>query len=299
MATMLTGAPTLGDPTAQARRDQRTLRQNLAARIATHAAIWVGVLLSVFPFYWLVVMSTNTTADIFGFPPKLVFGHNFGVNVANLFGSVDLWRAMLNTLFISLSCAVLVMLLDSLAAFTFAKYDFPGKNVLFVILLVTMVVPGQLSLVPSFVLMSAFGWIGDFKALIIPGAANAFGIFLLRQFATSAIPDELVESARMDGAGFLRTYWNVAIPMLRGGLAFLGIFTFIAAWNDYVWPLIVMVDPLKQPLQVALAQLSSIYRTDYGMVMAGAFLSVLPLIGIFLIGARHFIANIAAGAVKG
>jgi cellobiose transport system permease protein len=299
MATMLTGAPTLGDPTAQARRDQRTLRQNLAARIATHAAIWVGVLLSVFPFYWLVVMSTNTTADIFGFPPKLVFGDNFGVNVANLFGSVDLWRAMLNTLFISLSCAVLVMLLDSLAAFTFAKYDFPGKNVLFVILLVTMVVPGQLSLVPSFVLMSAFGWIGDFKALIIPGAANAFGIFLLRQFATSAIPDELVESARMDGAGFLRTYWNVAIPMLRGGLAFLGIFTFIAAWNDYVWPLIVMVDPLKQPLQVALAQLSSIYRTDYGMVMAGAFLSVLPLIGIFLIGARHFIANIAAGAVKG
>lgn len=296
---VLTGTPRLGDPTAQARKDQRTVRQNLAARIATHVAIWVGVLLSVFPFYWLVVMSTNTTADIFGYPPKLVFGHNFGVNVTNLFASVDLWRAMLNTLFISLSCAVLVMLLDSLAAFTFAKYEFPGKNVLFIILLATMVVPGQLSLVPSFVLMSAFGWIGDFKALIIPGAANAFGIFLLRQFATSAIPNELVESARMDGAGFLRTYWNVAIPMLRGGLAFLGIFTFIGTWNDYVWPLIVMVDPLKQPLQVALAQLTSIYRTDYGMVMAGAFLSVLPLIGIFLIGARHFIANIAAGAVKG
>jgi cellobiose transport system permease protein len=299
MATMLTGAPALGDPTEQARRDQRTLRQNLAARIATHVAIWVGVLLSVFPFYWLVVMSTNTTADIFGYPPKLFFGHNFGVNVTNLFASVDLWRAMLNTLFISLSCAVLVMLLDSLAAFTFAKYEFPGKNVLFVILLATMVVPGQLSLVPSFVLMSSFGWIGDFKALIIPGAANAFGIFLLRQFATSAIPNELIESARMDGAGFLRTYWHVAIPMLRGGLAFLGIFTFIGAWNDYVWPLIVMVDPLKQPLQVALAQLTSIYRTDYGLVMAGAFLSVLPLIGIFLIGARQFIANIAAGAVKG
>ena len=299
MATLVTGGPKLGDLTKQAKLDQRTVRQNLAARIATHVAIWVGVILSVFPFYWLVVMSTNTTADIFGYPPKLLFGNNFLINVQNLFSSVDLVLALLNTLFISLSIAILVMLLDSLAAFAFAKFDFPGKNVLFIILLATMLVPGQLSLVPSFVLMSEFGWIGQFKALIIPGAANAFGIFLLRQFASNSIPNELIESARVDGAGFFKTYWHIAIPMLRGGLAFLGIFTFIGAWNDYIWPLIVMVDPLKQPIQVALAQLTSIYRTDYGMVMAGALLSVLPLIGIFLIGARHFIANIAAGAVKG
>jgi cellobiose transport system permease protein len=171
--------------------------------------------------------------------------------------------------------------------------------VLFVLMLATFLVPGSLSLVPSFVLMGFLGWIGQFQALIIPGAANAFGIFLLRQFATASIPNELVESARVDGAGFFKTWWNVGVPMLRGGLAFLGIFTFISTWNDYVWPLIVLVDPKRQTLQTALASLNSVYQTDFGMIMAGAAVSVVPLIGIFLIGSRHFIANIAAGALKG
>jgi cellobiose transport system permease protein len=257
------------------------------------------VLLSIFPFYWLLVMSTSTTADIFGYPPKLTFGPHLGENVRNVLGNVDLLGALANTVLVAGLSALLVMLFCSLAAFTFAKYDFPGKNVLFVILLATFLVPGSLSLVPSFVLMSSIGWVGELKALIIPGAANAFGIFLLRQFASASIPDELVESARIDGAGFFRTWWSVGVPMLRGGLAFLGIFTFIGAWNDYVWPLIVLVDPQRQTLQTALATLSSVYATDYGMIMAGAVISVVPLIGVFIIGSRHFIANIAAGALKG
>ena len=268
-------------------------------RLVTHLCILVGVLLSLFPFYWLLVMSTNTTGDIFGFPPKLTFGPHFVENVRNVLTNVDLLGAFANTLVVAGLSAILVMLFDSLAAFAFAKYDFPGKNVLFVILLATFLVPGSLSLVPSFVLMSTIGWVGDLRALIIPGAANAFGIFLLRQFASASIPDELIESARIDGADFFRTWWSVGVPMLRGGLAFLGIFTFIGAWNDYVWPLIVLVDPQRQTLQTALATLSSVYATDYGMIMAGAVISVVPLIGVFIIGSRHFIANIAAGALKG
>ncbi len=283
----------------QGRRDRNSVRRNLVGRIVTHACIIVGVLLSLYPFYWLVVMSTNTTAEIFAYPPKLGFGPHLIENVTKVVQSIDLIGALVNTLFISLACAVLVMFFDSLAAFAFAKYHFPGKNVLFVILIATFLVPGSLSLVPSFVLMSEIGWVGRFEALIIPGAANAFGIFLLRQFAAGSIPDELVESARIDGAGFWRTYLNVGIPMLRGGLAFLGIFTFIGAWNDYVWPLIILVNPKQQTLQTALQTLNSIYITDYSMVMAGALISVLPLIGIFIIGSRHFIANIAAGALKG
>nr|WP_204920499.1 carbohydrate ABC transporter permease [Microlunatus panaciterrae] len=271
----------------------------MVARVVTHLCIWVGVIMSIFPFYWLVVMSTNTTGDIFGYPPKLTFGPHLLENLHNVIANVDLLQSLANTVFVSLSCALLVMFFDSLAAFAFAKYHFPGKNVLFMILLVTFLIPGSLSLVPSFVLVSKLGWIGGFQSLIIPGAANAFGIFLLRQFATSSIPDELVESARIDGAGFFRTYWNVGVPMLRGGLAFLGIFTFIGAWNDYVWPLIVLVDPKRQTLQTALQTLNTIYSTDYGMVMAGALISVLPLIGVFIIGSRHFISNIAAGALKG
>lgn len=290
--------PKLGDPT-QARQDRLAMRRSLVGRIVTHVCVIIGVILSLYPFYWLLVMSTNTTAEIFDYPPKLTFGPHLIENVTKVMESIDLLGALVNTLFVSLACAVLVMFFDSLAAFAFAKYNFPGKNVLFVILIATFLIPGSLSLVPSFVLMSAFGWVGGLQALIIPGAANAFGIFLLRQFAAGSIPDELVESSRIDGAGFWRTYWHVGVPMLRSGLAFLGIFTFIGAWNDYVWPLIVLVNPQQQTLQTALQTLNSIYITDYSMVMAGALISVLPLIGIFIIGSRHFIANIAAGALKG
>lgn len=273
--------------------------KRIVAAVVTQIVVIIGVLMSIFPFYWLVVMSTNTTSQIFGFPPKLTIGGNFITNIKNVFANVDILGALGNTLIVSLAVAVLVMLFDSLAAFAFAKYRFPGQKGLFAMVLVTFMIPAQLSLVPNFVIMANIGWAGTLQALIVPGAANAFGIFLLRQLAAGAIPDELIESARMDGAGFFRTYWAVAVPMLRGGLAFLGIFTFIGAWNDYVWPLIVLVNPQRQTLQVALSQLFSVHGTDYGMVMAGALISVVPLIGIFLIGSRHFIANIAAGAVKG
>lgn len=292
-----TTTPRLGDPTQAPRREGRHKRW--LSRVVVHACVLVGVLLSVFPFYWLVVMSTNTTGAIFSYPPTLTFGGNFTENVTNLLANVDLFQAMLNTFIVAGSLAFLVMFFCSLAAFAFAKYDFPGRNVLFGLLIVTFLLPASLSLVPSFVLMSTLGWVGRLEALIIPGAASAFGIFLLRQFATNSIPNELIESARIDGAGFFRIYRSIAVPMLRGGLAFLGIFTFITAWNDYVWPLIVLINPERQTLQPALQLLNSIYGTDYGMVMAGAFISVLPLIGIFIIGQRHFIANIAAGALKG
>ncbi len=283
-----------GQPTNAAAR-----RRTLVGQIVTHACIIVGVLLSLFPFYWLIVMSTHTTAEIFGYPPKLWIGNSFVENVRGVIENVNLFRALLYTVLVSAAVAVLVMFFDSLAAYAFGKYEFPGKKVLFTILLATFLVPGSLSLVPSFVEMSWFGWIGGFQALIVPGAANAFGIFLLRQFAETSIPGELIESARVDGAGFFRTWWSIGVPMMRGGIAFLGIFTFITTWNDYVWPLIVLVDPKRQTLQVALSTLNSIYNTDYGMVMAGALISVVPLIGIFIIGSRHFIANIAAGALKG
>lgn len=273
--------------------------RSLLAKVVTHLCVLVGVLLSIFPFYWLVVMSTQTTSEIFGYPPKLTFGNSFVENLRSVVQNVDLLQALLNTIIVAGSCAVLVMFFDSLAAFAFAKFDFPGKKALFILLIATMLVPGSLSLVPSFILMSEIGWVGTLQALIVPGAANAFGIFLLRQMAAGSIPDELIESARIDGAGFFTTYWRVGVPLLRGGLAFLGIFTFITAWNDYVWPLIVLVNPERQTLQTALQNLNSLYFTDYGMVMAGALISVVPLIGVFIIGSRHFIANIAAGAIKG
>jgi cellobiose transport system permease protein len=296
-ATLNVGNTRLADPTGPSSAAAR--RKTLVSRIVVHICIIIGVILSLFPFYWLLTMSTHTTAEIFGYPPKLGFGSTFLENVKAVITDVDLFKALLNTFLISAAVAILVMFFDSLAAYSFAKYEFPAKNVLFTVLMATFLVPGSLSLVPSFVLMSWLGWIGNFAALIVPGAANAFGIFLLRQFAQSSIPNELIESARVDGAGFFRTWWSIGVPMMRGGVAFLGIFTFIGTWNDYVWPLIVLVNPGQQTLQTALATLNSIYSTNYGEVMAGAVISVVPLIGIFIIGSRHFIANIAAGAIKG
>ncbi|WP_439688832.1 carbohydrate ABC transporter permease [Curtobacterium sp. SP.BCp] len=295
-------AAALGRPNAAADRpddNRRGFRHGWVGRLVTHLCLIVGVVLSIFPFYWLLVMSTSSNAQIFGYPPSLWFSDHTMQNLATVFSSVDMLRALGNTVLVSGATAVLVMLFDSLAAFAFAKYEFPFKRSLFTVMLATFLVPGSLSLVPSFVLMAHLGWIGGLQALIVPGAANAFGIFLLRQFATGSIPNEIIDSARVDGAGFFRTWWSIAVPMLRGGLAFLGIFTFISSWNDYVWPLIVLIDPKGQTLQVALASLSSVNATDLGSVMAGAVISVFPLIGVFIIGSRHFIANIAAGALKG
>ena len=264
-----------------------------------HLVLLLGVAISIFPFYWLFVMASNTTGDIFKYPPKLTIGSQLLVNMRAMLDAIDFWGSFLNSLFIAVVTAVLVVFFDSLAAFVFAKFDFPGKKVLFVILLATFMVPAQLSVVPQFVIMAHLGWVGSFKSLIIPAMVNAYGIFLARQYAEGAISSDLLEAGRIDGAGFFRLYWNVAVPVLRPIMAFLGIFTFIAMWNDYLWPLIVMTNPQKLTLQVALAQLNGLYATDYSMVMAGTLLAAVPLIIVFLFGARQFIADLAAGAIKG
>jgi cellobiose transport system permease protein len=268
-------------------------------RLTSGALLLIGAVVVLFPYYWLAVMATNTTADIYSTPPKLWFGSHLFDNLSLLFSKIDFLGSLGNTVLVAVCTTVLVLFFDSLAAFTFAKYRFPGSNLLFGILLATFVVPTQLAAIPQFSIMSAFGWVGDVKALIVPAAANAFGIFWMRQYCQTALPDELLEAAKVDGCGFFRTYWSVALPILRPALAFLGIFTFVNAWNDYLWPLIVMVDSRNTTLQVALNQLNSLYGTDYSMVMAGTLLAVIPLIVVFLFGARHFIRNIAAGAVKG
>jgi cellobiose transport system permease protein len=268
-------------------------------RLTGGFALLIGAIIVLFPYYWLAVMATNTTADIYTTPPKLTFGSQLFENLSQVFAKIDFLGSLVNTVLVAVVTTVLVLFFDSLAAFTFAKYKFPGANLLFGILLATFVVPTQLAAIPQFSIMAAFGWVGDIKALIVPAAANAFGIFWMRQYCRSALPDELLEAARMDGCGFFRTYWNVALPVLRPVLAFLGIFTFVNAWNDYLWPLIVMVDSRNMTLQVALNQLNGLYGTDYSLVMAGTLLAIIPLLVVFLFGARHFIKNIAAGAVKG
>lgn len=263
-----------------------------------HILLSLGILISIFPFYWLVVMSTRTSEEIFAYPPKLTPGPELINNVQRMLNSIDFWGSFVNTLIVATASAVLTMFLASLAGFTFAKFTFPGRNILFLLILATMMIPSQLSTVPSFVIMAKIGWVGTLQALIVPGLAGAFGIFWMRQYSATAIPNDLLDAGRLDGCNHFQLYTNVAIPLLRPALAFLGIFTFITSWNDYLWPLVVLINPDILTLQVALSQLQGIYQTDYALVMAGTLMATIPLIIIFIIGSKQFIGNIAAGAVK-
>lgn len=268
------------------------------SRGVLHALLALGAVISLFPLYWLVVMASNTTSDIYKSPPVLVPGPHLFENIRSVFQTIDFGGSLLNTVIVAVSVTALVLFFDSIAAFTFAKFSFPGRKLLFTLLLVTFMLPAQLSVIPQFITMINLGWVGQLQALIVPAAANAFGIFWLRQYIVSSVPDELIDAAKIDGAGFFRQYLTVCIPLIRPGLGFLGVFTFIASWNDYLWPLIVLNDPGTLTLQVAMSQLNSAHGKDYGMVMAGALLAVLPLIIVFLIGAKQFIGDIAKGALK-
>jgi len=257
-----------------------------------------GALLSVFPLYWLFVIASNTTSDIYKSPPRLLPGSHLFENIAAVFARIDFVGPLLNTLFVALAVTFLVLFFDSLAAFAFAKFDFPGRDALFTAVLVTFMLPMQLAIIPQFITMVTLGWVGQLQALIVPAAANAFGIFWLRQYIKSAVPDELMDACVLDGGGFMRQYVTVCLPLIRPGLGFLGLFTFISTWNDYLWPLTVLTDPQRITLQVALAQLKSAFGQDYGMIMAGALLATVPLLVVFLFGARQFIGDIAKGAIR-
>ncbi|WP_151480356.1 carbohydrate ABC transporter permease [Streptomyces albicerus] len=280
-------------------RSGRGIKGNQRRGIALHFSLIIGLLLSVFPFYWAVIMSTHSSTEIFSYPPKLLPGSHFLENVRNLFDNIDFFGSMFNSLLVATSVTFLVLFFDSLAAFVFAKFQFPGRRVLFAGMMAIFMVPAQLQAIPQFVIMAKIGWIGSMTALIVPAAANAFGIFWMRQYMKSAIHDELLDASKIDGASFLRQYWHVALPVVRPGLAFLGIFTFMGQWNDYAWPLIALTNPDNVTLQVALSQLNGVHgTTDYGMVMTGALLALIPLLIVFAIGAKQIIADLGKGAIR-
>ena len=289
-----------GSPASTKRAGRRSSIKGTQRRgIALHLVLIIGLLLSVFPFYWAVIMSTHSSTEIFSYPPKLLPGSHFFGNVRHLFDNVDFFGSMFNSLLVACSVTVLVLFFDSLAAFVFAKFEFPGRRVLFALMMAIFMVPAQLQAIPQFVIMAKLGWIGSMTALIVPAAANAFGIFWMRQYMKSAIHDELIDASKLDGAGFLRQYWHVALPVVRPGLAFLGIFTFMGQWNDYAWPLIALTNPNNVTLQVALSQLNGVHgTTDYGMVMTGALLALIPLLIVFAIGAKQIIGDLGKGAIR-
>lgn len=265
---------------------------------AARACVAAGALIMLAPFYFMFVFATQPRTLIFNLPPPLWFGDHFLENLAILTQRIPFWRNLGWSVYVALASTALTLLFCSMAGYAFALMEFRFKKALFTLVMGTMLLPSFMNMIPSFLIMDALGWIDQHRALYIPGAASAFGIFLVRQFAGSAIPRELIEAARMDGCGEFAIYWRIVLPLLKPALGTLGLITFIGSWNNFIGPLVVMRSAEQYTLPLALRSLQSPVNTEWGALMAGSALATLPLLVLFVIASRQLIAGLTAGAVK-
>ncbi|QZN85402.1 carbohydrate ABC transporter permease [Cellulomonas sp. C5510] len=259
--------------------------------------IALGAIIVLAPFFWLVVASTYPSSDIFVTPPHVVPGTHLLENLRSLFTSAQFGAAIRNSLVVSVVGTVLSMVVCSAAGYAFAKFTFKGSGLIFGVIIASLTLPSQVTLVPLFQMMVGFGWLNSYQALILPSLAYPFGIFLMRQ-TMQAVPDEMIQAARVDGAGELRIFTRIVLPTMRPALSALAIFTFLAQWNDFVYPLVVLRTQDSYTIPVALAALRGISSTDYGQLLSGTLVSVLPVLVLFLFLQRHFVSGLLAGSVK-
>ncbi|KJK44854.1 sugar ABC transporter permease [Lentzea aerocolonigenes] len=259
----------------------------------------VAIALSAFPLYWLFVVATRANDVVGDWPPPLLPGPNLWDNVGRLFDAeqANFLLGMGNSALSSAVVTVSVVFFSSLAGFAFAKLRFRGRNALLLVILGTMMIPVQMGIIPLYLIMVELGWQNRLEAIIVPSLVSAFGVFLMRQYAEKAVPDELIEAARVDGCSTFRIYWTVVLPALRPGAAVLGLFTFMGTWNEFLWPLAVL-EADNPTVQFSLSQLSTTYYTDYTLMFAGALVSTVPLLVVFVLFGRQIIGGIMEGAIK-
>ncbi|HWR86387.1 MAG TPA: carbohydrate ABC transporter permease [Rhodoglobus sp.] len=279
------------------RRARRSYDRPGFLTYALLTAFFVG---AVFPLWWSFVIGSRQASDINLVPPAVVPGPNFIANAIKVFETVDFAKALVNSVIISGAITLSVVFFSTLAGYAFAKLRFRGRSGLMVAVVATMAVPTQLGIIPLFMIMSELKWTGTLGAVIVPGLVTAFGVFFMRQYLVDVIPDELIEAARVDGASMWGTFWHVALPAARPAMAVLGLFTFMAAWTDFLWPLLVL-GPNNPSVQTALAALNASggHTPDHSMVLAGALISVIPLLILFVVTGKQLISGIMSGAVKG
>lgn len=275
------------------------MRQRIGI-IVLHVVVIAGALITVLPLLWMIYSSFKTTGEIFRYPPWLPPETWSFKNYTSLFEGWAFQTWYRNSILYAGVQTALTLFFCSLAGFSFAKYQFRGKNLLFIILIGSTFIPFQLIVIPLFIQISRIGWVNTPYAMIIPWVAPAFGIFLMRQF-TLYVPSELIESARMDGASEFRIYWQIVLPLLQSGLIALGIFTFLSAWNSYLWPLMVLRGDETMVLTVGVASMQAQAAgsaTPFGEIMAASTLMSIPIIAVFTALQRYFVAGLTAGAVK-
>jgi multiple sugar transport system permease protein len=266
--------------------------------LSIHLVLLIGVAWSLFPFLWMVLTSLKSYIDASAatalLPQQWLFS-----NYADAWNQVGNFpRYFANTLFIGFSTVAGVLLTSILAAYAFARMHFPGREILFIILLSTMMIPFEVTLIPNFILMRDFQWIDHYEAMIIPWTASAFSIFLLRQFFR-AIPNELYDAAVIDGCGHLRFLATIVLPLSKPALITSGLFTFLGSWNSLMWPLLVTNNPLMRPLQVGISSFITDAGTQVQLLLAAVTISVIPVILIYLLLQHWFIEGIATVGIRG
>jgi ABC-type glycerol-3-phosphate transport system permease component len=273
----------------------------LPTRIALYAFLLVVAFLSFMPFYWMLILATHDTQTIFQYPPPLLPGGNALINYQNMLTVIPFWKNFLNSAATAIAVTISTLLFCSMGGYAFAMYKFPGKNTLFVLMLATLMVPFLVLIIPWFIIISRLGWLNDLRALIIPGAVSAFGIFWMRQYISSNISSELLDAARIDGCSEFSIFFRVVAPLLGPAYGALGILTFMGSWNSFFYPLVVIKDTDVATLPLALQLLrGDPYRGgDYGVLMFGTALGMLPVLIIFWAASRRFISGLTAGALKG
>ena len=297
-------APRSADRAERSLAGKRRRPTHRLSRLVVYALLIVTSILMLGPFYWMLATSFKPAADVFASPPKLIPNPWTFENYRFVLDNLPFTRYFFNSVVVTGSIVGLNVVLGTAAAYAFAKLRFPGRNVLFFLLLVTLMVPFQVNMIPLFRMMVLLHdvnphlGVDSYSALILPGMIQVFGVFLMRQFLQS-IPDEVLESARVDGASEFRILRSIVFPVAAPGMATLAIFTFLGAWNDFLWPLIVISDDAHKTLPLGLAALQARNTINWGNTMAGTALTAAPLILVFLVLQRRFIEGLAAGAVKG
>ncbi|WP_394141555.1 carbohydrate ABC transporter permease [Cytobacillus oceanisediminis] len=272
--------------------------RNLLKRIPLYAFLILGSVGMLVPFVWMILSALKPNNEIFTSPPTfLPKDPNWG-NFVEAWGSGDFTQYFINTSIISVLTTVITLFICSLADYTFAKFNFMGKKVLFLLFLGTMMIPMQVIMIPIFLMMSKIGLLNSYWSVILPLVANAYGVFLMRQFM-STIPTELMEAARIDGCSEFRIFWQIILPLTKPALVTLGILTFLGAWNEFLWPLIMLDSPDMMTLQVALTQFQGQYEVKWNLLMAASALSMIPIALIFIVFQRYLVEGIASSGVKG
>jgi len=272
----------------------------MAPRLVLYGLLVLAAAVTIAPFYWEFVLASHSTGEIAATPPPIWVGQLLAQNYRSLLEFAPyFWRSMANSGVIAIGSTMVTIFFSALGGYAFARYTFPFKEQLFWVLLLTMLIPGQLGLIPWYIEMTHFGWTNSFLPFIVPSIGNAFGTFWMRQYIASAVPGELFDAARMDGCGEFGVFWRIVLPLAAPAAGALAITSFIGGWNSFLGPLTIMRDPSMYTYPVALATLQGVHGTDTGVLLLGSAIATLPMVLVTVFGSRRLIDGLTAGALSG